>query len=145
MLDVARAKIAAAGDARMHAVKLDLCTDDAPPGTYDVVYSLMTLHHIPDTDRILRRFFDVLADSGVLIVADLDAEDGSFHGEGFQGPHGFDRDALRARTLAAGFFFVHFVTAFEMRKEVAGATRTYPIFLMVAAKADSSQAPTARP
>lgn len=134
MLDVARAKIASAGDARMRAVKLDLCADDSPTGPFDVVYSLMTLHHIPDTARILRRFFEVLATPGVLLVADLDAEDGSFHGEGFDGHNGFDRDALRAQVLAAGFDSVRFTTAYDMRKEIAGSTRSFPIFLMVATK-----------
>jgi ubiquinone/menaquinone biosynthesis C-methylase UbiE len=134
MLDVARAKIAAAGDARMRALKLDLGADDSPAGPFDVVYSLMTLHHIPDTDRILHRFFDVLASPGMLLVADLDAEDGAFHGEGFEGHNGFDRGTLGARTIAAGFAEVRFVTAFEMRKEAGGTMRTFPIFLMVAIK-----------
>ena len=64
MLDVARGKIAAAGDPRMRAVRLDLSAGDAVPGEFDIVYSLMTLHHIPDTDGILRRFHDVLAPAG---------------------------------------------------------------------------------
>jgi len=75
----------------------------------------------------------VLRSPGVLCVADLDTEDGSFHGEGFDGHHGFDRAALAAKARHAGFASVRFVTAHEMTKDVAGAARTYPIFLMVAA------------
>ena len=75
MLDVARGKIAGAGDPRMRAVRLDLSAGDAVPGEFEIVYSLMTLHHIPDTDGILRRFHDVLAQRGVLCIADLDRED----------------------------------------------------------------------
>ena len=33
----------------------------------------------------------------------------------------------------AGFASVRFVTAYEMKKDVAGVERTFPIFLMVAA------------
>jgi ubiquinone/menaquinone biosynthesis C-methylase UbiE len=135
MLDVARGKIAAAADPRMRAVKLDLSAGDAVPGEFDIVYSLMTLHHIPDTDGILRRFHDVLVRRGVLCVADLDPEDGSFHGAGFDGHKGFDRDALRAKSIAAGFADARFTTAYEMRKETGGRMRTFPIFLMIAVKA----------
>ena len=135
MLDVARGKIAAAGDPRMRAVRLDLSAGDAVPGEFDIVYSLMTLHHIPDTDGILRRFHDVLAQRGVLCIADLDTEDGSFHGDGFDGHKGFDRATLRAKAIAAGFADVRFTTAYEMHKEAGGRMRTFPIFLMVAVKA----------
>ena len=135
MLDVARGKIAAAGDPRMRAVRLDLSAGDAVPGEFDILYSLMTLHHIPDTDGILRRFHDVLAQRGILCVADLDTEDGSFHGDGFDGHKGFDRATLRAKATAAGFADVRFTTAYEMHKEVGGRMHKFPIFLMVAVKA----------
>ena len=100
-----------------------------------LVFSAMTLHHIPDTRAILRRFREVLRDPGFLCVADLDTEDGSFHGDGFDGHKGFDRATLRAKATAAGFADVRFTTAYEMHKEVGGRMHKFPIFLMVAVKA----------
>ena len=94
----------------------------------------MTLHHIPDTDAILRRFHAALARPGLLCIADLDTEDGSFHGAGFDGHLGFDRAALAASAREAGFATVEFSTAYEMMKTVDGRPRRYPVFLMVAAK-----------
>lgn len=132
MLAVAQAKIDAARDAHVHARKLDLLVDPLPPTRFDLVFSAMALHHIPDTDAILRRFRAALRERGVLAIADLDQEDGSFHGEGFDGHNGFDRDELARKARAAGFADVRFSTAFEMRKEARGELRTYPIFLMVA-------------
>jgi ubiquinone/menaquinone biosynthesis C-methylase UbiE len=132
MLDVAAAKIAAAGDPAMRTVKLDLVADPLPAERYDLVYSLMTLHHIPDTAAILARLRAVLREPGWLAVADLDTEDGSFHGAGFDGHLGFDRDRLGALARAAGFATVAFSTAHVMTSPVGTATRTYPIFLMVA-------------
>jgi ubiquinone/menaquinone biosynthesis C-methylase UbiE len=132
MLDVAAAKIAAAGDPAMRTTKLDLVADPLPAERYDLVYSLMTLHHIPDTAAILARFRAVLREPGWLAVADLDAEDGSFHGTGFDGHLGFDRDRLGALARAAGFATVAFSTAHVMASPVGTAARTYPIFLMVA-------------
>jgi ubiquinone/menaquinone biosynthesis C-methylase UbiE len=135
MLAVAAGKIAAAHDAAMRAVKLDLIDDPLPSDRFEVIYSLMTLHHIPDTDAVLRRFHAVLAQPGHLCIADLDTEDGSFHGPGFEGHLGFDRAVLAAKAREAGFATVEFWTAHEMIKTVDGAPRRYPVFLMVARKA----------
>jgi ubiquinone/menaquinone biosynthesis C-methylase UbiE len=132
MIAVAARKIAAAGDPRVRMIKLDLLADPLPADRYDLVFSAMTLHHIPDTVGILQRFRAILRPGGLLCIADLDTEDGSFHGAGFDGHLGFDRTILGAQARAAGFASVRFSTAYEMRKPAAGGMRTFPIFLMVA-------------
>lgn len=132
MLDVAAGKIAAAHDPAMRAVKLDLLADPPPERRFDLVYSLMTLHHIPDTAAILQRFRAVLAEPGYLCIADLDAEDGSFHGAGVDVHLGFDREELGAMARRAGFATVDFSTAHVMTKAVGSEMRRFPIFLMVA-------------
>ncbi len=132
MLEVAARKIAAVRDPAMRTIKLDLIADPMP-ARFDVVYSLMTLHHIPDTDAILRRFHEALAPQGYLCIADLDTEDGSFHGPEVNDVHlGFDRATPGAKALSAGFASLDFTTAQVMTKEVAGKPREFPIFLMVA-------------
>jgi ubiquinone/menaquinone biosynthesis C-methylase UbiE len=138
MLDVVREKLAASPDAHTRATKLDLLTDALPEQRFDLVCTAMTLHHIPDTDAILRKLAALLAPSGYLCIADLDSEDGSFHGAGFDGHNGFDRRDLGARTARAGLQVARFVTAYTMRKMAAGAMRAYPIFLMVAQKRASA-------
>ncbi len=135
MLAVAAGKIAAANDTAMHTVKLDLLVDPMPAARYDIIYSLMTLHHVPDTGAILRRFHAALATNGLLCIGDLDTEDGSFHGAGFDGHLGFDRAQLGAQARKAGFATVEFSTAHEIVKIVDGRPHRYPVFLMVAGKA----------
>jgi ubiquinone/menaquinone biosynthesis C-methylase UbiE len=135
MLAVAARKIAAAGDASMRAVKLDFFADPVPARAFDVIYSLMTLHHIPDTAGILERFHAALAVPGFLCIADLDTEDGSFHGAGFDGHLGFDRGELAAKARHTGFASVGFTTAYRLSKPVGDEQRTFPIFLMVARSA----------
>ena len=132
MLAVAERKIASARDTSMRAVKLDYFVDPVPAHAFDVVYSLMTLHHIPDTAGILERFRTALATPGFLCIADLDTEDGSFHGAGFDGHLGFDRGDLAAMARRAGFASAEFTTAYTMTKAVGDGRRTYPIFLLVA-------------
>lgn len=135
MLDVLAGKIAAQGVTNMTPVKLDLLADPPPAQRFDLIVTSMTLHHVPDTGHILRIFRDLLQPDGYLCIADLDSEDGSFHGAGFDGHRGFDREALAARARHAGFATVRFVTAYEMKKAVAGNERVFPIFLMVAGTA----------
>jgi hypothetical protein len=94
----------------------------------------MTLHHISDTDRILGRFHQLLNETGYLCIADLDREDGAFHGPGFEGHKGFDRDEMASRVSQGGFEDIGFSTVFEVEKEVDGGRRSFPVFLMTARK-----------
>lgn len=131
MLNVLAAKIADAGIRTMTPLRLDLTTDPLPDSRFDVLYSLMVLHHIPDTDDLLRRFYALLRPGGWLAIADLDAEDGSFHTDGSTDVHfGFERAALQAQVEAAGFSGVAFVTAYRIPKN----GRVYPVFLLTAQK-----------
>ena len=134
MLAVLREKIAASHVQNMTPQPLDLTIDPLPAERYQVIYTLMTLHHIPDTDRILRAFYALLDTSGYLCVADLDTEDGTFHADEFHGHLGFDRVALSAQARQVGFQSITFSTVFQMHKEVAGAMKDFPLFLMIAKK-----------
>jgi ubiquinone/menaquinone biosynthesis C-methylase UbiE len=132
MLEVLREKIEAQGVRNMTVREGDLLAGPLPEERYGLVYTSMTLHHVPDTDAILRAFHTLLESGGYLCVADLDAEDGSFHGPGVQVHHGFDRSDLARRAEQAGFREVRFETVFEIAKEIDGETRRYPVFLLVA-------------
>jgi ubiquinone/menaquinone biosynthesis C-methylase UbiE len=134
MLAVLREKIAASQVQNMTPRSLDLMIDPLPAERYQVIYTLMTLHHIPDTDRMLRAFYALLDTPGYLCVADLDTEDGTFHEDEFHGHWGFDRAALSAQARQAGFQSIACSTMFQMRKEVAGVPKDYPLFLMIARK-----------
>lgn len=130
MLDVAARKIVEQGVTNMTTVKMDLLTDPLPAQRFDLVYTSMTLHHVPDTDRILKIFHDLLKPGGHLCIADLDKEDGSFHGLEVDVHHGFDRVELTRHALQAGFDGISFQTVFNISKEQESGTRNYPVFLM---------------
>ena len=132
MLEVVAEKIAAQGVTNMTATKLDLLTDPAPTQTFDLIVTAMTLHHVPDTDHILRVFHDLLNPGGYLCIADLDQEDGSFHGPEVDVHHGFDQDDLSRRVAQSGFTDIRFRTVFTITKERETETRDYPVFLMTA-------------
>jgi len=135
MLKVLAEKIAAQGVTNMTPLQLDLLNDPPPAQRFDLIVTSMTLHHVPDTDHILRVFHDLLNPGGYLCIADLDKEDGSFHGPEVDVHHGFDRTGLSARAANAGFADTQFQTVFSITKERERGTRDYPVFLMTARRA----------
>jgi ubiquinone/menaquinone biosynthesis C-methylase UbiE len=136
MLDVLAEKISASGVTNMRPARLDLSTDPLPAERFDLTYSLMTLHHIPDAKSILKKFHALLEPSGILCIADLDKEDGTFHTDGTTDVHlGFERGELQKWVEDAGFSDVKFSTAFEIKKKIDGVEKIFPVFLLVARKA----------
>lgn len=135
MLDVLAEKIAAAGVTNMHPVRLDLAVDPLPAGRFQLIYSLMTLHHIPDVRDLLGKFHALLTPGGYLLAADLDKEDGSFHTDGTTDVHhGFARNELQKLVEDAGFENVVFSTAYQIKKKVEGSEKVFPVFLLSARK-----------
>jgi len=132
MLEVVAEKIATQGVTNMTPMKLDLLIDPAPAQKFDLIVTAMTLHHVPDTNHILRVFHDILSPGGYLCIADLDQEDGSFHGPEVDVHHGFDQADLGRRTALAGFSDPQFQTVFTITKERETGAQDYPVFLMVA-------------
>lgn len=137
MIAVAREKIAAGGATNARAIELDL-TSGAPPMSerYDLVCTLLALHHIEDVPALLRTFHALVVPGGHVCVADLDAEDGSFHGAGFSGHAGFARSAISSWLEAAGFREVRISTVTEVEKETASGRRRFPLFLALARRPD---------
>jgi predicted TPR repeat methyltransferase len=106
---------------------LDLAAAPVPDERFDLIATVMTLHHIHHLEPVLAGFAELLGDGGHLAVVDLEAEDGSFHSEdaGFDGHHGFDRGALQAQLEAAGFTDVAFAHVHQIEKDGG----TFPLFL----------------
>ena len=135
MLAVLAAKARAAGLDHLQTRVLDLTREPAPAERFDLVFSSMTLHHIPDVAALLRVLHGLLKPDGWLALADLDAEDGSFHRPDVPGVmhHGFDRAALQADLRNAGYTDVRARTAHTVSKTAAdGRERRYPVFLITA-------------
>lgn len=135
MLAVLADKIARLAVSNMDVLKTDLTEDELAAGTYDLIYTLMTLHHVEDVDVILAAFNDMLNPTGYLCIADLDKEDGTFHGQGFTGHNGFDRTELVHSLVKNGFVIKYNELCFEVKKRGAdGSVRIYPLFVMIAQK-----------
>lgn len=113
-------------DARV--VELDLSEGAPDDERFDLVVTVMVLHHITSVEPVLEAFATLLADGGHLCVVDLEEEDGSFHGEGFHGHHGFDPAELSAWLEQAGFSEVSVTRCHEIER----GEGTYPVILAAA-------------
>lgn len=94
-----------------------------------LIVTLMALHHVEDTQKILTQFYQHLEKGGYLAIGDLEKEDGSFHSE--QVPHnGFNPQAICKILSSLGFELLLCETFRTIKKE----TVSYPQFLIIAKK-----------
>ncbi len=141
MLDVLKEKITAGNIKNVEPVFIDL---EGGAGTgkpfiegrkFHLIVSSMTMHHVPDTAALLRMWHELLLPGGLISVADLDTEDGSFHSDNAGVFHyGFDRAALMELMRQAGFSGLRDATASTMVREVEGKDRKFTVFLITGRK-----------
>ena len=94
---------------------------------FDGIISSMTMHHIEDIKSMFTKLYSLLNDDGVIAIADLDLEDGSFHTEDTGVFHfGFDRQTFLNSATEAGFKNVKVTSASTVHKPQGN----YPVFLL---------------
>ena len=133
MRKVMEGKVAAGVIADARVWDLDLASAPLPGlgERFDLIVTVLTLHHLPRLGPVLSNFATLLAEGGHLAIVDLDEEDGTFHGDGFDGHHGFDHGALANDLRKAGFTNV----SFQRCHQIVRDGRTYPLFLATATRA----------
>lgn len=136
MMDVLKAKVETEHITNFIPIFTNLLEDKIKIAKQDAIYTLMTLHHISDLDKIMQVFSDLLHENGFLCIADLVHEDGSFHAHhtGFDGHNGFAKDELNAKLHQFGFKVVYYSVCYEIEKQYENGTKKYPLFLMIGKK-----------
>jgi 2-polyprenyl-3-methyl-5-hydroxy-6-metoxy-1,4-benzoquinol methylase len=106
------------------------------PANFDIIFTSMAMHHIADIKPVLQRFSELLKPGGIVAIADLDIEDGSFHKPGSgEKHHGFDRAALQEELNRFDFSKISFSTIYTINKTMQdGSTRDFTVFLATAEK-----------
>ena len=137
MLDVLERKIRSYPIDNIKTHCIDLDCGDTIDGLYDLVVSTMTLHHVRNIASLLEKFTRLLKPRGRLCVADLDLDNGEFHGNNEGVFHfGFDRQALRQSLSRVGFVDIGDRTAAEVVKPgTDGSMKTFSVFLMTGRRA----------
>jgi len=136
MMEVLKEKIRNENITNMKPFLIDSENDLSMLTGFDVIFTLLTLHHIKDIEKLFWAFFASLNRGGYLFIGDLVTEDGSFHGKDtdFDGHKGFDREMLKNRLALKGFATEADKIFMEMEKENNGILKKYPLFFMAAKK-----------
>lgn len=136
MLDVLESKVKTQGLSNVRTQLVDFERKGKVTGAYHLIVSSMTMHHVKDTATLFRQWHALLHPGGLVAAADLDSEDGSFHGDNTGVFHpGFSRDALKKLLQDTGFRDVRVVTASTMVRDVAvSGKREFPVFLIIGRK-----------
>jgi len=135
MIKVLKQKIQNEKINNMTPILLDLSKGKNTDKKFDIIYLLLVLHHILDIDKIFENFKKMLNPSGYLCLIDLVEEDGSFHGDGFNGHNGFRRNELTEKLNKYGFNILSWKICYEnMKRFEDGTERNYPLFFMVGQK-----------
>jgi ubiquinone/menaquinone biosynthesis C-methylase UbiE len=113
----------------------DFSKGERPDGSFHLIASAMTLHHVADNSGLFAVLYGLLASGGILCLADLDKEDGTFHDDpsGVQ-QSGFDRALLKGDLAEAGFTVYHDAIVTSIRKGPPESPRDYSVFLVCARK-----------
>jgi tRNA (cmo5U34)-methyltransferase len=103
--------------------------------TFDVIFCQMVMHHVGNIAKMVLKFSKLLNPGGLLAIADLYTEDGTFHDIDFDGHFGFDPAALAEIMNLNGFCNVNCLQCFVIEKtKEDGNTKNYPVFLLTAEK-----------
>lgn len=101
-------------------------------GKFDLIMTAFAMHHVKDTNKLIKTFAEHLEAGSRIALVDIDEEDGSFHSKDNLGVFhcGFDRDDLKAKLKMHSFEHVEFLKThfFEFDE------KEYSAFLVTALK-----------
>jgi ubiquinone/menaquinone biosynthesis C-methylase UbiE len=141
MLGMLKAKVRDNGLANVTTRRVDLENREEWEGTYDLVVSSMTLHHIRNLSLLFDHVVSVVRPKGFLCIADLDKDYGKFHDSNEGVFHsGFDRAVLQKEFEKAGFCKVRNRTAAIIPKpDSRGEMQYFTVFIMTGEKREDSR------
>jgi len=136
MLDVVKEKIETYQTSNIFPVLIDLTQESYTQEKFDLIFTSMTLHHILDIENIIKIFYDLLNENGILCIIDLDKEDGSFHinEKNFKGHNGFEHREIEDTLKSVGFSNIKSETFFQGQKVYEEKKISYSMFYAVGQK-----------
>lgn len=136
MIDILSSKVDKYKINNMSTLHLDILNEDLLDMKFDVIYNSMVLHHIHDTESIIKKFYKLLNNDGYLCIVDLNEENGSFHKNypEFDGHNGFNQEKLKGILRNAGFNDIESNTFYYDEKNIEEEKISYSLFLMKARK-----------
>ena len=137
MLDIISEKVIHEGLDNVTTLQCDL-QEDSMDQQFELIFTSMSLHHVEKSEQLLEQLVKQLQPNGLLAIADLDEEDGSFHQNDSPNHHhnGFNRKDLTQDLRNLGMKGVSFQTIHTIvKKDISGKKQPFTVFLMTAQKA----------
>jgi len=133
MVKIINEKIKTTKVKTLKVLYFDLEHNDYNNGKFDFIFSQMVLHHVTNIETIIRKFKKLLNPGGHLAIADLYEEDGSFHGESFNGHKGFNLDYLSGLLIKNHFKNISHRSCFIIDRKISETEiKHYDVFLLTA-------------
>ena len=135
MIEATSEKIRMSGELHLFPILFDLEKKDYTEKKFDLIFSQMAMHHVKDIDSMMEKFYMMLYPQGKLVIADLYAEDGTFHDFAFDGHFGFNPLDLAAKAIKKGFSLRSIKKCYTIVRELPeGDVKKFPIFRFIAEK-----------
>jgi len=111
-------------------IQSDFIVDDLPDERFDLILSMLVLHHVENIDLLLSIFHKLLKPGGMFCWIDLDKEDGTFHSDNTGIAHfGFAEEQVKKDLLSNGFSIVSYSNTITIPKDTEKGERHFPIFV----------------
>jgi ubiquinone/menaquinone biosynthesis C-methylase UbiE len=136
MMEVLNEKIKNEKISNLKPLLLDIFKGKQGLADFDIIYTLLTLHHIKDIDKTFEIFNSMLSHGGYVCIGDLVTEDGSFHHKDpeFDGHKGFDPEEIKRKLITNGFKIEFESIFYVIEREYNSLTKRYPLFLIIGNK-----------
>jgi predicted TPR repeat methyltransferase len=134
MLEQVKQKIAYYGTSNARILQSDFSNPDELSATYDIITSMLVLHHVEKLEDLLLNFHRSLHSEGLFCWIDLDKEDGSFHNDASIPHLGFDKDEMIALLQKTGFEPIHYYKKIQVSKDTEEGLKLFPLFVLIAKK-----------
>lgn len=132
MIKQANQKINNLNVSNLKTLFIDLDSQDLKNKSIDIIFCQMTLHHIQNIEKLFQKFYKILKNKGMLVIADLYPEDGSFHTNENTFVHkGLDPQILSENLDKIGFSNTEYFPCLEITKE---NNKKYPVFILFSYK-----------
>ena len=136
MIKIVKEKLDKCKISNVLPIQIDLMNEAYNGEKFDLIYTSLTLHHIPDTENIIKIFYNLLNENGILCIIDLDKEDGSFHinQKDFNGHNGFEHSYMENIFESVGFSNIKSDTFYNGEKIYKERAIPYSLFYTVGYK-----------
>ena len=136
MIKIVKEKLDKSKKSNVFPIQIDLMDRAYKGEKFDLIYTSLTLHHILDIEKIIKIFYDLLNENGMLCIIDLDKEDGSFHinQKDFNGHNGFEHRYMENIFESVGFSNIKSDTFYSGEKIYKEKNIPYSLFYTVGYK-----------